>query len=230
MHNTFRFASLLALPLLAAGCKTNPTAGMDDVQETVAARTGQQIAWPVTAEANQKADAAVRELVSKELTPESAVQIALLNNRKLRATLEELGIARAEVIQAGLPRNPEFAASVRFPDRPPSAANTEFSIAQDFLDLIMLPLRKSIAAAQFEQTKARVSHEILQLVAGVKTAFFTIQAREQLLNRLQAIVEINEAGADLAMRQHKVGNITALELANQAAVFQQAKIELAKTH
>src|SRR6266496_5733037 len=167
MHMTFNFASLLALALLVAGCKTNPTAGFDDVQKTIAARTGQQIIWPTTAEANQKADTAVGELVSKELTPDSAVQIALLNNRNLRANLEELGISRAEVIQAGLPRNPEFFASVRFPDRPPTAANTEFSIAQDFLDLIMLPLRKSVAVAQFEQTKARVSHQILQLVAEV---------------------------------------------------------------
>ncbi len=229
MHTTIKFATLLALPLAVAGCKTNSAADFGDVQKTVAARTGQQITWPVTAEASQKADAALRDLVSKELMPQSAVQIALLNNRNLRANLEELGISRAEVIQAGLPRNPEFAASVRFPDRPPSAANTEFSIAQDFLDLILLPLRKSVATAQFEQTKARVSHEILQLIAEVKSAFFTVQARAQLLNRLQAIVELNEAGADLAMRQHKAGNITDLELANQQAAFQQAKLEWGKT-
>jgi cobalt-zinc-cadmium efflux system outer membrane protein len=229
MHTTIKFATLLALLLANLGCKTNPTAGFEDVQKTVAARVGQQITWPVTAEASQKADAAVHELVRKELTPESAVQIALLNNRSLRATLEELGISRAEVIQAGLSRNPEFAASVRFPDRPPAAANTEFSIAQDFLDLIMLPLRKSVAAAQLEQTKARVSHEILQLVAEVKSAFFTVQARQQLLDRLQAIVQLNEAGADLSMRQYKAGNITDLELANQQAAFQQAKLEWGKT-
>ena len=225
-----KLLALLTLPLIAApGCKTNPTMGFKDVQQTVASRTGQKLEWPRTATESDKAEAAVSQLLVPELTADSAVQIALLNNRNLRATLEELGISHAEVIQAGLPRNPEFAASVRFPDRSPSAANTEFSIAQDFLDLIMLPLRKSVAAAQFEQTKARVSHEILQLVAETKGAFFTIQARQQLLNRLQAIVELNEAGADLAMRQHKAGNITDLELANQQAAFQQAKLEWAKT-
>jgi cobalt-zinc-cadmium efflux system outer membrane protein len=219
---------LVALPLAVAGCKTNPTAGFGDVQKTISARTGQQVEWPLAADQSEKADAAVRELVAKELTPEAAVQLALLNNRNLRATLQEIGISRAEVIQAGLPRNPEFAASVRFPDRPPSAANTEFSIAQDFLDLILLPLRKSIAQAQFEQTKARVAHETLQLVAEVKTAFYTIQAREQFIKRLEAIMAVNAAAVDLSTRQHNAGNITDLELATQQSAFQEAKLEWAK--
>ena len=33
-------------------------------------------------------------------------------------------------------------------------------------------------------------------------------------------VEVNEVGVDLAMRQHKAGNITDLDLANQQAAFQ----------
>ena len=70
------------------------------------------------------------------------------------------------------------------------------------MDLLLLPLRKRVAGLQFEQAKARVSHEILQLVAEVKYALYTVQARQQLVDRLQAIVEINEAGVDLAMRQH----------------------------
>src|SRR5258706_10309708 len=97
------------------------------------------------------------------------------------------------------------------------------------MDFILLPLRKRVAGLQFEQAKARVSHEILQLVAEVKETLYTVQARQQLVDRLQAIVEINEAGVDLAMRQHKAGNITDLDLANQQAAFQQAKLEWGKT-
>ena len=220
---------LAALPLLATGCRTNPTAGFKDVQQNVASRTGQTPEWPQTSAEIDRADASVRELISRELTIDNTVQIALLNNRSLRATLEELGISRAEVIQAGLPRNPQFFASFRFPDRPPSGTDIEYSIAQDFLDLLLLPLKKRLAQVQLEQTKLRLSHHILQLIAEVKTAFFTVQARQQLIKRLEAITDLNEAGADLASRQRKAGNITALEVANEAAVFQQAKIELART-
>ena len=223
------FLIAAALPLAVTGCKTNPNAGLPDVQKTIAARTGHSIEYPENEKAGDQADSRVRNLLSNPLTPETAVQIALLNNRNLRATLEEVGISRADVIQAGLPRNPEFAASFRFPDRPPSAVNTEFSLAQDFLDVLLLPLKKRVAVAQFEQSKLRVSHEILQLVAEVKTAFYTVQALQQLAGRLHSIVEVNEAGADLATRQHKAGNITDLELANQGAAFQEAKLEWSKT-
>jgi len=218
-----------ALSLVFVGCRTNPATGFDDVQKTVSTRTGQAVEWPRTIAENDKTEQAIAQLLTQDLTADTAVQIALLNNRGLRATLEEIGISRADLIQAGLVRNPEFFASVRFPDRPPSGTRTEFSLTQDFLDLLMLPLRKRLAAVQFEQTRLRVSHQILQLVPEAKAAFYTYQAREQLLKRLQAIVEVNEAGVDLNLRQHKAGNITDLELANQAAAFQQAKLEWAKT-
>src|SRR3989442_1293322 len=91
-----------ALPLAIVGCRTNPTAGFNDVQKTLAERSGHEIVWPLTAEANEQANTKVRELLAQELTAESAVQVALLNNRHLRSTFEELDISRADVIQAAL--------------------------------------------------------------------------------------------------------------------------------
>ena len=225
----FNILTIFILPLIFSGCRTNPTAGFTDVRKTVTNRTGKTIEWPRTAAENDKVEAAVALLLQENLSVDKAVQIALLNNRSLRALLEEIGISRAEVLQAGLLRNPEFSASVRFPDRPPSAANTEFSLVGDFLDLLLLPLRKQVAAAQFEQTKLRVSHEVLRLGAEVKAGFYTVQARQQLIKRLQAVTDVNEAAVDLSTRQHQAGNINDLELANQQASFQQAKLEWGKT-
>ena len=229
MMNTFKAISLVALPLVIAGCKTNSQAGFDDVAKTVSNRTGQTVQLPRTTTESEKVDEAVAQVLQTNLTADTAVRIALLNNRSLRATLEEIGMARADLIQAGLLRNPQFFASFRFPNRPPSATDTEYSLTDDILDLLLLPLKKKVAALQFAQTKLRVSHETLQLAAEVKSAFYTVQARQQLLKRLQAIVEVNEGGVDLSMRQHEAGNITDLELANQQASFQQAKLEWGKT-
>ena len=229
MTRLFRTLSLIALPFIFAGCATKTAPGFGDIQKTVGSRTEQSIEWPQTIAENDKSDAVVKQLLTQELTADTAVQVAMLNNRGLRATLEEIGISRADLVQAGLVSNPQFAASFRFPDRPPSAANIEYSLAQDVLDLLLLPLRKRIAALQFEQTRLRVSHQVLQLAAEAKAAFYTVQARQQLLLRLQAVVEVNEAGVDLALRQHHAGNITDLELANQSALFQEAKLEWGKT-
>ena len=229
MTTPFKFAALFVLPLVLAGCKTNSADGFSDVQKTVSSRTGQAIQWPRTPAESEKVAAVVAQALQSNLTADTSVQIALVNNRALRATLEEIGISRSDLLQAGLLRNPQFAASFRFPDRPPSATDTDFSLTADFFDLLLLPLRKKVATLQFEQTKMRVSHEILQLAAEAKTAFYTVQARQQLLTRLQAIMGVNEAAVDLSTRQYQAGNITDLELANQQVSFQEAKLEGART-
>ena len=208
---------VIALTALgAAGCASvNPTPAFRDVQQTVAGRTGQRVEWMQTAPVPE----AVEPLLQKELTSDGTVQIALLNNRALQATLEEVGISQAELAQATRLKNPEFAASWRFPDRPPLVANTEYSIAQDFLDLIILPLRKKVAAQQLEQTKARVAHEVLKLVAEVKGAFYTLQGRQQLIDRLRLIVEANEAAGDLAKAQFDAGTLNELDFQSHQAIY-----------
>src|SRR5258706_379988 len=213
----YRQAAVVIFATVASiGCSSvRPDAAFQDVQQTVAARTGQNLQWIRDPVANEKVEQMVRSLLEKDLTVDAAVQIAVFNNRSLQATFEEIGISQADMVQAGMLKNPQFAASFRFPDRPPSAANTEYSITDDILDLIVLPLRKKIAAQQLEQVKLRVGNEVLKLVADVKATFYTVQAREQLLGRLRVILEANEAAADLSKRQHEAGTVNELDSINQ---------------
>src|SRR5438128_553857 len=156
---------LLAGAGVLGGCAAAPGSGVDDVQRLVADRTGQSVEW----RRGPEADRAVADLVSRtlahELTPDDAVALALLNNHGLRATLEELGIARADLVQAGLIRNPVLDLSARFPDRSPRGPNVEISISQDVLDLLMIPARKRLASAQFEAAKSRVANAVVNLAA-----------------------------------------------------------------
>ena len=62
--------------------------------------------WQRTDEDAQTAAAEVRQLLARPLTADDAVQIALLNNRGLQAAYAELGIAEADVVQAGRLRQP----------------------------------------------------------------------------------------------------------------------------
>ncbi len=212
---------LLGVPLAFAGCtSTNPKAAFDDVGKTVQARTGQRVEWMRDAESKELASA-VATLMETNLTAQSAVAIALLNNRSLQAEFEEIGISQADLA-------PEIVGSWRFPDRPPGVANVEYSAAGDFLDLLTLPARKKIAARNLEQTKLHVAHEVLRLASEVQTAFYTLQARVRFVNRLSAIVEINEAAADLSKRQYDAGNINDLELFNQQTAYSQSRLDLAQ--
>jgi cobalt-zinc-cadmium efflux system outer membrane protein len=138
-------------------------------------------------------------------------------------------VAQADVVQAGLLRNPVFSGRVRFADGPPSAANLEFDIAQEFLDLLMLPARKQLAAVQFDATRLRVANRVFDLVAEVRAAYFTLQAAQQTAAVLREIAKLAQASFKFARDLHQAGNISDLQLANEQAVFEQAKIELARS-
>ncbi len=62
----------------------------------------------------------------------------------------------------------------------------------------------------------------------MQTAFYTFQAREQFIKRLNTVVEINEAAADLSKRQHDAGNINDLDLFNQQTAYSQSRLDLAR--
>jgi cobalt-zinc-cadmium efflux system outer membrane protein len=219
---------LSTVALLATGCAT-PKASFDRVQSTVGERTGNRVNWNRGGPEDAQIEQGVQTLLRGELTAERAVQVAFLNNRELQARFEEIGIAQADVIQAGLISNPNFAASFRFPNRPPSGTNIEYSIAQNFIELLMRPLRQRIAQAQLAQTEIHVADEVLKLAAEVKIAFYTAQARRQMLDRLRVISETNETAAEFTKRLHDAGNTSDLELANQQGTYEQSRLEGAQT-
>ncbi len=90
------------------------------------------------------------------------------------------------------------------------------------------PLRKRIAAAQFEAAKLRVGHEILATAAELYAAFYEHQGDQQLVEMRQTVTEATERSAETALKLHEAGNLRDLDLANEQASNAQAKIELAK--
>src|SRR5439155_18304313 len=128
--------ALASAGLLVAGCASAPRdAGFGDVQNVVAERGGLRVQWNQQTPDDQAVDDAIRRLMQKELTVDEAAQIALLNNHRLQATFEELGIAQADLVQAGLLKNPILSAEFRFPGKA-----LEVDLIQDVLDLFILPL------------------------------------------------------------------------------------------
>jgi len=207
------------------GCVTLPKdAGLRDVQDAVRQRSGFTID-KLPHDAEEQVAQRVRDLLREELSESSAVEVALLGNQRLQAILQELGIARAELWQAGLPRNPILGGEIRFPGRP--VEPFEISLVQNVLDLIRLPKRRKLASAVFEQTKLRVAGEVFDLVTEVRGTYFTAQAASQMATMRRTVADAARIAADLAIRQHKAGNISDLELENEQALFEQARLDLA---
>lgn len=222
-----RLATVAAVLALCGCASIDPRPAFDDVQRQVAERTGQQARWARTSTEAEEVRRTVRVLLEGELTVDEAVQIALLNNPGLQAEYEEIGIAQADLAQAAVVGNPSLELSIGFPDHPQTPTVVGGGLVQDFLDILVRPLRKKVGAAQLAQTKLLVGDEMLQLATRTKAACYALQARQQLVTRLALILEINRTAAEFAKRQHDAGNINDLDLAHHDVAHNQAKADLA---
>lgn len=218
-------AVILALVFtLTAMAKDKPFAPVEDA---VKQRTKRTVRWEEDMAARADSQAQARVLLKKPLTVSSAVQIALLNNRELQATFGEIGLSYADVRQARTLANPAVDLSVKFPNAPPTHPLYEWGIAQNFLDLLMLPLRTRVASAQLAAAQFRVSDSVVKIIADVKTAYYELQADQSLLARLRIILDAQESSLQLMQKIHAAGNTKDLNLAREQAAYSQARLEVA---
>jgi cobalt-zinc-cadmium efflux system outer membrane protein len=219
---------LLSLLLMASGCASvQRKAGFGEVQTLVAAREEQRIYWIRGAPEDEEVSRKIDELLQEALSSEVAVQVALLSSSSLQATYEDLGVSQADLVQAGLLRNPVFFSTVRFPDRPPSGLSVQFEAAQDFLDLLLVPARKRLAEDAFEQAKLRVSDMVLKMAASTRRAYYETLGAHQAASVRRLIAEAAGAAFELARRIHAAGNLSDLGLAREQGLLDQARVALA---
>jgi cobalt-zinc-cadmium efflux system outer membrane protein len=223
-RQTIGWAWLLFLGL--SGCASvNLKAGFPEVSAAVEERAATRIVWNRGTELDREAGESLRALLRTKLTADDAVQIAMLSNRDLQATYTGLGVAQADLVQAGLFRNPILDAAVLFPlsgVRP----DLQLTVVISFLDALYVPLRKRVAAARFEEAKLRVTGAVLDFAAQVRRAFYEHQANEQILELRGTVVQALTASLEVSRRLHEAGNITDLDLARDRAQTEASKLAL----
>ncbi|NGX51518.1 MAG: hypothetical protein K1060chlam2_01387 [Chlamydiae bacterium] len=219
----------LLLMVVITGCirvDTDPNPAFSEVQEEVAELTGESVYWDASFE-DAVVPISAMELLQNELTDDFVVQIALLNNRTLQAVYENLGIAKAQLAQAGLLKNPIFSFSYRFSTQSIITDLIDTSLFQNFLEILLIPLKKRMARAELEATKAMVITEILDVIAETKIAFYRVQAATQILRLKEQILLAAELSYEAAKRLFAVGNITDLELFLERSLYEQEKLTVA---
>jgi len=219
---------LLAL-LMQACASTSPKPAFRDTASLVENHTGRRIRWSQGGVDDAAVAASVHDLVSREVTTEAAIQIALLNNKSLQATYEDLTIAQADLVQAGLLQNPVFGAGVAFPIAGSAQTGFGLSVSQDFLSVFLLAARKKVAEAELRATERRVGDAVLRMASEVEVAYCTLAAAQQVAAMRRSILEAGDAGLDLAQRQHAAGNISDLDLANEQGLYEQVRTDLARS-
>jgi cobalt-zinc-cadmium efflux system outer membrane protein len=221
----FRFAFAAAAALLVGCASTSSAPAFKDVSQATLERGAQPIRWNENTAEDAEAEKAVENLLARELTVDSAVQVAFLSSPRLRTTFEELSISQAELVQAGLLKNPVFSIGRTAWEHDHISPNLFATVEQDFLDIVTMPMRKRVAATELEATKLHVGDEVLKLAAEVRSAYFMAQAAEQVAATRRLINEAAEASAELARRQHDAGNTNDLTLSNELGLASQTRLE-----
>ena len=214
--------------LFIGGCATlSPDAGFDTVAQAAKERGLKQDAkWLRSDDDAKSAREAVGKLLSIPLSADTAVQVALLNNRALQATYADLGIAEADVVQAGRLRNPGFSFTrLRRADE----IEIERSFMVDILGLITMPIRTELERRRFELTKGRVTAEILQIAADTRRAWHRAVSARESVKYAEQVKEAAEASAELARRMAAAGNFTKLDHAREQVFYAEATAQLARS-
>ena len=216
--------ALLALVALG-GCATfSRDGGFGPVAQTARDRLHKDLTWARSDADRHTIDQRVAELLAQPLSVEDAVQIALLNNKGLQASFDQLGISEADVVQAGRLPNPGF----RF-GRLSQGASIEIdrSLQFNLARLLTLPLVQRIESQRFEQTRMAVSLSMLQLASQTRKAYYLALAADQTAGYMRQVQATAQAGAELARRMAQAGNWNRLDQAREQRFYADAALNLA---
>lgn len=231
-----RFASIrhsrcgLAFAVITlAGCASfSADGGFDSVKQVAQERLSKDLIWPRNESQRSELEKRVTELLSRPLSVDDAVQLALFNNRALRSAFAELSISEADLVQAGRLPNPHFA---MLRASKPENGVREFKIEQaltfNVFSLVTMPIVVDIERRRFEQTQRAVALEMLRLSSETRKAYYTAVSANQILKYRQDVVTVAKAGADLAQRMAIIGNFNRLQHAREQGFYADAMLNLA---
>ncbi|HWN67934.1 MAG TPA: TolC family protein [Haliangium sp.] len=217
-------AIALAALALGAGCVPSQQALYAPVHAQASERLGMSGPWrPGSPEASRE----VAALLQAPLTADSATRIALLNSATFEAALEELGARGGALAQAATPENPEIDVELLYPREGDESPHLEVQVVQSLTSLLAIPWRRGMARADLAAGRWRAVAAAVDLAAEARVAFHHALAATQILSLQRAIAEAAGLSVDLATRLHEAGNITDLALAQEQALLEQVRLDLA---
>ena len=201
--------------LLLGGCaQFTPDGGMTLVSDLSTGALGEPTVKIRDEHDAAAAQARVAELLSRTMTPDAAVQIALLNNRGLQAAYNELGVSEAMMVEASLPPSPTVTLSRLIQ---PSTIEIEAQILQNVLSLLTLPRRREIAEDRFLQAQKRAVDSTLKIAADARRAYYRAVAANEQVVLLQQAVTSAETVSDFAKKLGETGGMAKLDQAREHA-------------
>jgi outer membrane protein TolC len=215
----------LLTAFLVSGCASfSPDHGMTVVAGVAGEAIKKDVISIQTADDAERAEEAIRRLLRQSLTVESAVQVALLSNRGLQASYNELALAEADMVRESLPPNPTFSI---FRIAGGGALEAERQVVGNILALSTLPFRTEIARQRFQQAQLRAAEETLRLAAEVRRTYYRAVAANELVGLLTDAKATAESTAQLASKLGQTGALNKLDQAREQVFYAETTAELA---
>lgn len=214
---------IVGLPLVLGACATaipgaytEPKAGFANVASQVSPAIGKRTVFAETQAENEALRKQVHAMVHrKTISADTAVQVALLNNKGLQASYANVGLSAAEAWQQSTPENPVVSLGILGIGAPELGAYRaiEGLIRANILDATTRKQRRAIADANFRQAQLEAVNDTLALAHQTRQAWVNAVSAFETVSYLKRAKATSDAGSELARR---LGETGALNRAGQA--------------
>ncbi len=209
--------------VLLAGCAVHSIHNESYVSDAISDRTGQELKLE-REEGIFKLPPGIT--IDNGMTEDEAVAIALWNNAQFQVDLVQLGFARADLIEAGMLRNPVF--SLLFPLGPKQLEAT-LNLPIEFF--WQRPKRVAVAKLQAEQIADSLIQHGLDLIRDVMIAYTELEFTRERARIAAEESALRRELADIASERLRVGDISGLEetaIHLETAQTQEAAVRFAR--
>lgn len=197
----------------SAGC-TGQHANIGENAAELSERTGQELRETKPGETVLPTSVSFDDGLSED----ELVTLALWNNTGFRAALADLGLSRADLVQAGMLPNPTL--SMLFPL---GAKPLELTLSYPFQVFWLRPARLASANLDYRQTAQRLVQNGLDLIRDVRWASADLALAEDRLDLAESTVTLNQDIAELAQARLRAGDASELDAENARVEVLQAQ-------
>ncbi|CDZ59841.1 Copper tolerance protein [Neorhizobium galegae bv. orientalis] len=230
-----RLMSAIVLPLVAAGCVTTDYSAKDAGFATASSKsseaTGKQTVWVQNREQAQAVRDRVKALmVRKTIDVETAVQVALLNNKGLQASYADLGESAADAWQTQLSVFPTFSVSLTGIATPGLEAYRvlEGAVAANILALATYDKNIKLADTRFRQAQLNAAIATISLAAETRRAWINAVAVWENVAYLNQAKAAADAASELAKKIGEAGSMPKADQAREHVFYAELTGETAK--
>ncbi|MDZ4774495.1 MAG: TolC family protein [Planctomycetota bacterium] len=222
-----RSTSLVLLLALFAGCASvDPGPDFERARTLIQSSTGHSEVYAPDHPALEPSE--IESVLADGLALSEALRLALLNNRRLQAQFMTLGIARADLVQAGLLSNPSLSLLFLLPSGG-GRTNVQAGLAQSVSDLWQIPARKRVAAAGLEVRLLEVSRFAAILVADTRQSYYDSVAARDAVALARASSVIAARGLEAVRMRVREGVATVVDLNLVQGVALSAEFEIQRS-